>query len=64
MCSRSAETSKGASDPLEDIYCKTLKRRLLSDLLIAVAMFVLTTSLFLSTVFCRHTVNSVCVCKF
>ena len=45
------------SDPLEDIYCSTLKKRLLSDLMVAIVVFVVTVSLSISTVFCRSIVS-------
>lgn len=45
------------SDPLEDMYCKTLSSRLCSDVLISIFVFVLVTAIFISTAFCRSTVS-------
>lgn len=61
VCAGTVETTrdKVTSDPLEDIYCQTLKRRLCSDLLTSVFVFVLVTGVFLSTAFCRSTVSLV-----
>ena len=46
------------SDPLEDMYCETLKRRLISDFIISVFVFLVVTSVFLSTAFCRSVVSA------
>ena len=58
MCSRVDEKpEESTSDPLEDIYCETLKRRLLTDLIISVIIFIVMTLLSLSTAFCRSHVS-------
>ena len=45
------------SDPLEEIYVQTLRRRLLSDFMAAIFILVVISALSVSTAFCRHPVR-------
>lgn len=49
--------SDAGRDPLEEMYCKTLKFRMSSDAMVASVIFVLISLLSLSTGFCRSTVR-------
>ena len=44
-------------DPLEEMYCNTLKYRMSSDMIVASLVFILVSALSLSTGFCRSSVS-------
>ncbi len=45
------------SDPLEDIYCRTVCSRMTYDIMAGLFVFVFVTGLNLTTIFCRHPVR-------